>query len=137
MLMMRVWFGTYNPDSVMLDLDDYGDRKIIYYPKDYRKQAYELLLKTLDDGNFADDGNRNTNAVNSLIALHVLGYDAESWMKKFIDKLEEMKRPSDSKDMFWTRDLNKFRKHVERVLPYLEKWGPEGREYEALDYAIG
>ena len=89
-----------------------------------------MLRSTLNDRTFADDGCRNEDAVNSLIAVHVLGYDAEEWMKNFLNDME------DRTGLFHSIDIERFEEHVERVLPYLSKWGPEGNREAALGYAI-
>lgn len=129
MLSMKVRFGTMVPQNIELDLDEYGKRKEGPYDR-WHDKAYQLLHATLNDTTFMDDGCRNDDAVNSLIALHVLGYNAEDWMENFLSDMRA--RPS----LFHVCDINKFEDHVERVLPYLEKWGPENNRYHAMLYKI-
>ena len=130
---MEIECGTWNPQKFEIDLDGYAllrpDVLRSVSPEE-QKEAYALLHVTLDDVTFADDGCRNEDAVNSLIAVHVLGYDAEEWMESFLADMES--RP----ELFHSCDIGRFEEHVERVLPYLEKWGPEGHEADALGYAI-
>lgn len=131
MLSMKVRFGTMVPQNIELDLDEYGKRKQEHYDSwhdSWNIKAYQLLHTTLNDTTFMDDGCRNDDAVNSLIALHVLGYNAEEWMENFLSDMRA--RPS----LFYVCDINAFENHVERVLPYLEKWGPENNRYHAMLY---
>ena len=129
-LKMEIECGTYKPQKLEIDLDDYSKvRNVNVSPKEHKK-AYDLLRSTLNDVTFADDGYRNEDAVNSLIALHVLGYDAEEWMANFLSDMESRTY------LFHSVDIEKFEEHVDRVLPYLETWGPEGHESRALLFAI-
>lgn len=129
-LMMEIKCGTLRAKKFEINLDHYGirDEKVVYGPD--QKVAYDLLRSTLNDVTFADDHCRNEDAVNSLIALHVLGYDAEEWMKYFLGDMES--RPA----LFHSCDIEKFREHVDRVVPYLDHWGPEEDKKAALGYVI-
>ena len=131
MLIMQIECGTFRAQQFDIDLDEYGIRSISPELNPVKqKSAYDLLRSTLNDYTFADDGYRNDDAVNSLIAVHVLGYDAEEWMKNFLNDMEGRT------ELFHSIDIERFEEHVERVLPYLSKWGPEGNREAALGYAI-
>lgn len=126
---MEVICGTKSPEQFEFDLDDYGKRTEFVGPEDY-KTAYDLLRITMNDETFADDGCRNEDAVNSCIALHVLGYDAKTWFENFCnEQANEHMRWFDS-------DLVKYMEHVERVAKYLHRWGPDGNRANALGYII-
>ncbi len=129
-LMMEIECGTYQAQKFEIDLDSYAQLRPVNVDSKDHKAAYDLLRDTLNDITFADDGCRNEDAVNSLIALHVLGYDVETWMANFLDDMESRTA------LFHLCDISRFEEHVDRVLPYLEKWGPEGHEADALGYAI-
>lgn len=129
MLSMEVRFGTMIPQKIVLDLDEYGKRKKEPYDN-WHSRAYQLLRVTLNDTTFMDDGCRNDDAVNSLIALHVLGYNAEEWMENFLSDMRARR------DLFHSCDINRFEDHVERVVPYLDSWGPENCRHHALLYKI-
>ena len=59
-----------------------------------------------------------------------MGYDAFEWLKAFCAEQEAV-------DGRWfSSDLTKFMEHVERVVPYLEKWGPKGQVALALCFAL-
>ena len=129
MLMMEIECGTKVPEKFEIDLDRYDNRYGSVSPEDH-KRAYDLLRKTMNDWSFAEDGNRNTCAVNGCIALFVLGYDPETWFENFCDEQE------DKTHRWFASDLWKFMEHVKRVNPYVYKWGPAGNEARALDFAI-
>lgn len=125
-------FGTKTPGKKLIMLDEYGDRDGRHNLSIHdEKDALDLLEFVLTQGRwFAGDGNRNDNAVNSCIALHVLGYEPEEWFENLFDE------PDISK-MFYSYDIELFMEHVARVAPYLGTWGPPGREDRALYYKIG
>lgn len=123
---MGVYLGTKIAESFDIDLDDYGDA--VASEGEELDKAYKLLHETLTQGyKFAGDGNRNHDAVNSCIALYVLGYDPESWLEAFLDSKEYL---------FHVSDIEMFMHHVERVVPYLESWGKPISRSDALDFAI-
>ena len=70
------------------------------------KLAMDMLEELFKDDRFGCSGNRNASAVNALICLHALGYDAAA------------------------------KQHIDRVADYLEAWGGEGKEGKALDYLV-
>jgi hypothetical protein len=119
--------GTNRPIERVVDLDRYGTTIQTDATKGLIEKAINLLADTMDDVTFADDGYRNDDAVNCCIALHVLGYDAESWLENWC---------ADNMAGFYQSDLDEFMDHVERVAPYLSKWGPAGHESRALNYII-
>lgn len=123
--------GTYNAAYIEIDTDLYGTVKPTGADDDEREHAMKLLMKTMDDETFADDHERNEDAVNGCIALHVLGYDALAWFENFV---EDMK--ANHSKLWFLSDLDKFIEHVQRVSAYLDKWGPDGKEGRALDFAI-
>ena len=129
-LKMEIECGTLMPKKFEIDLDEYSKVHAVDVSPEYRKKAYDLLHATLNEVTFADDGHRNNDAVNSLIALHVLGYNAGEWMENFLIDMEG--RPN----LFYSIDISEFENHIMRVLPYLEKWGPEGNEARALQFAL-
>ena len=80
----------------------------------------------LGDCEFGTPGNRNNHAVNLCCLLHVAGVtDIIDWF----DKLDDIINLS-------ARDYRKMQEHIERVIPYLEKWGPEGKEEQALCFMV-
>lgn len=88
---------------------------------------YELAMDTLEglfkDDRFGCSGHRNESAVNALICLHALGYDAAA-------KLWEICEDADLKQREY------FKQHIDRVAKYLDCWGGEGEEGKALDYLV-
>jgi hypothetical protein len=121
--------GTRKPTSMHVDLDVYGTQHEVGSTEDERKRALELLVETMDDTTFASSGHRNDDAVNSCIALHVLGYDPEDWLSSFMGVHERG-------GAFFGASALSFMKHVHRVCRYLYKWGPAGNEGAALGYAL-
>lgn len=125
-IMMEVECGTMDVEKFQFDLDRYGECNCKVDSRQH-KEAYDLLRKTMDDRTFIDDGHRNDDAVNGCIALHVMGYDPQTWFTNFF---------TDHEDRFWNCDIEKFEDHVERVCKYIDAWGPEGHEGQALLYAL-
>lgn len=125
-IIMEVECGTRNIEKFMVDLDKYGECDCKVDPRQH-KEAYDLLRRTIDDHTFISDGHRNDDAVNGCIALHVMGYDPQAWFNDFFAANE---------DKFWDRDIEKFEDHVERVCDYIDVWGPDGHEEQALLYAL-
>lgn len=129
MIEMTVYCGTFKPTKIEINVDEYGESVPTSINEETQQKAIDLLKDTMFDRTFADDGCRNEDAVNACIALHVLGFDPEVWFENFFDV--------NNKDgKFFNTDIIKFMEHVERVNHYVGKWGPEGNEDAALDYAI-
>lgn len=133
---MSFRFGTKDQERLIVDLNDYGTMSEPLDPdSDEYKKAYDILHDTMDDVTFADDGCRNDDAVNSCIALHVLGYDPVRWFEKFFadDYVGQC---------FYKYDIKKFMEHVYRICGtysgtnYPMQWGPRGNRSAALDYVI-
>lgn len=120
--------GTYSPQKFEVDLDEFGVRHKVASTDEQKKEAFNLLVKTMDDITFASSGHRNDDAVNTVIALHVLGYVAHDWLESFCDE-QPLER-------WWVTDLQKFMDHVDRVDRYVRDWGPDGDEGNALLYAL-
>lgn len=129
MAKMEIECGTYKVTKFEIEVDNYAAKFVTEFDPEKYKQAFDLLRNTMDDYTFIDDGCRNEDAVNSCIALHVLGYDPEEWFENFFESENQ-----DNK--FLEYDINKFMEHVERVCGYLHRWGPQGHETNALNYAI-
>lgn len=121
--------GTRYPEMFTVDLNEYGEAKPTDADDATWYRALNLLIATMNDLTFADNGHRNDDAVNACIALHVMGYDALAWFDNW--------REAQSDKRFWRADLDKFMEHVVRVSKYLSKWGPKGNESNALNFAIG
>lgn len=120
--------GTYEPQKFEVDLDEFGVRHEVASTDEQKKEAFDLLVKTMNDITFASDGHRNDDAVNTMIALHVLGYNAHDWLEEFCEE--------QSPEQFRIIDLKKFMEHVDRVDTYIRDWGPDGDEGNALLYAL-
>ena len=126
---LTVTCGTYKPHTFTFNISAYGKAEDREGVSDQDLDAAFILLhKTMDDESFIADGCRNEDAVNSCIALHVLGYDPVKWFDRFFkdNRINE----------FWFSDIEAFKDHLDRVVPYLEGWGPEGNEGAALGYSI-
>lgn len=124
---IKITCGTFIADEIDFDIDCICKPIPTGADEKQQKRALALLVDTMDDMTFADDGCRNDDAVNGCIALHVLGYDPELWFYGFFDRYGKA---------FHNCDISKFKDHVNRVSRYLSKWGPEGDEGRALDYAL-
>lgn len=137
MALMEVEFGTENYGKVLFEVDDYGTAMTVGSSVEERKKAYDLLRVTMNDQTFIDDHYRNEDAVNSCIALHVLGYDPCEWFDNFFDD-------RGVREKFFDCDIEKFMDHVHRICGYgkgydtnyLLRWGPVVNEGAALGYAI-
>jgi len=127
---ITVCCGTYRADNFILNVDD-PDAAYVNGVKSAaweKAEALETLRRELcKDKQFAAAGNRNDQAVNTCIALHVLGYDPEEWFENFFER---------EKDRFYSSDIESFMEHVKRVCDYLYTWGPVGDEGDALRYCI-
>ena len=126
--------GTKQAVKFEIDIDNYGLKEARTITPEEEQRALALLQVTMDDYTFADDGYRNEDAVNSCIALHVLGFDPAEWFENFFDQENGDQKYSDKK--FFGSDVEKFMEHVERVCKYLLRWGPDGSEGNALKYSI-
>lgn len=137
MALMEVEFGTKDYGKVQFEIDDYGSKIPCESNVVEKKIAYDLLRKTMDDPTFIDDNHRNDDAVNSCIALHVLGFDPVEWFGNFFDDEKIGSR-------FLSIDVDLFMEHVHRICGYgsqwdtnyLLRWGPNGDEGAALGYAL-
>lgn len=124
---MKVHYGTKCAQSSEINLNEYGESN--FNMDENWLKGYNLLCELMNDVAFADNGHRNHDAVNGCIALHVMGYDADEWFNNWCNaQLHE--------ESFFRRDLFTFMDHVNRVVPYLEKWGPAGHREDALNYII-
>ena len=92
---------------------------------DELEEAYDLLQHHTSNPSLAKPGHRNDDAVNICIACRVLGLDPENWIASLCTEAH-----------ITDPDLSLWLEHVERVLPYLGDWGPNGDEGQALIYAI-
>jgi hypothetical protein len=129
MLEIKIHCGTCTPVETTIDLEKFGVRNETDGKKE--AEALHMLISCMNDRNFIDDGHRNYDAVNTSIALHVLGFNPSKWFKSFFDFTEE-----EFPEMFFDSDIDKFKEHLDRVDCYLESWGPIGKESEALSYAL-
>lgn len=127
---LKVSNGTRKVMFEEIDLDEY-DTPVPTNADDINwRKAFRLLEATMDDVTFADDGHRNDDAVNACIALHIMGYNAETWFNNWCDE------QFSNIDRWYQDDLSKFMEHVERVAPYLSSWGPVGNETNAFRFAL-
>lgn len=125
---MKICVGTRDPHEEVIDLDEYGwpDKRDLS-DEDYER-AFGMLSSVLNGGIlFANTGHRNDDAVNSCIALHVLGFSPVKWFTNFFNDVGEL---------FYPVSIDLFMEHVRRVCDYVDRWGPEGKEFWALDYAL-
>lgn len=125
---IKVACGTRKWTEMKFDLDEYGVRyRKTKVNEDQKNDALKLLEETMDTETFISSGHRNDDAVNTCIALHVLGYDPGMWLEGFL---------SVNAEKFYGEDVELFMNHVNRVVPYLYDWGPIGYEGNALYYRI-
>lgn len=137
MALMEVEFGTKDYGKVQFEIDGYGSKSPFGANVVEKKIAYDLLRDTMNDRTFIDDNCRNNDAVNSCIALHVLGFDPVEWFGNFFDDEKIGSR-------FLSIDVDLFMEHVHRICGYgsqwdtnyLLRWGPAGNEGAALGYAL-
>ena len=127
-LELKVCCGTRSAKNIEFNISDHDGWIGTSASDDEKRKALHLLDKVMNDVTFANDGERNEDAVNGCIALHVLGYDPEEWFDNFFDV--------HNNGEFFQCDVNRFMEHVERVCKYLYKWGPSGNEGAALAYQI-
>lgn len=89
--------------------------------------AVDTLNDALSRVYFTTPGSRNDSAVDTSIALHVLGCkDTVKWFDEFFR----------DNPWFGERNVSAFRRHLIRVEPYLEEWGGFGNEGGATVFAI-
>ena len=131
MVEIKVCFGTKQQWIGEIDIDEYDDAPDETEVTDEdMSEAYQMLRDVLTSGDcFASNGRRNDQAVNACIALHVMGYDPYPWFANLFDDPYIHK-------LFYESDIRKFMEHVERIAPYMYKWGPVGNEGNALKYAL-
>jgi len=135
--LMKIFCGTLSPKAIEIDLCNYGEPTSTNASDEEQRDAFELLYNTMNDTSFAGDHCRNRSAVNSCIALHVLGFNPVKWFDNFFADQNIYK-------MFFYVDIARFMDHVHRVcghgsghyVNYLLRWGPKGNEGEAFRYAI-
>lgn len=99
--------------------------KKTFATEEEREIAQNILIDIEDDECSFTTGRRNDDAVNTLIALHVLGGDID----EYIDDLLTARHAS-------SVERKLVAEHVARIKPYLELWGPAGAEADALDYTL-
>ena len=120
------YYNQYTDEKLKLKIHELGATMYGTTATDEEiKLALEMLEELLCDPHFAHTGQRNDNAVNLCIAAHVLGYDE----KELIDQLEDKVYLSDV-------DVYYFDEHVDRVLDYVDSWGPKDNMGKAINYAI-
>ena len=125
---VKVECGTYETKDISFKVSDYGKFDGTSASKTEQDMALSLLVSTMDDWNFANNGNRNKGAVNLSIALHVLGcISPRKWLLDFF---------SEHEGSFHRIDMNLMDDHMIRVEGYLRSWGPVGNEGAALHYVI-
>lgn len=98
--------------------------------EDMFEEACNALTAELRYTRLAQPGTRNETAVNMLCAMRVIypGQEAD-W---YVDKAEELLGMC----TVIAHNIAMMREHFERVAPYLDSWGPDGSEEDALDYMI-
>lgn len=125
---IEVECGTALLKDVSFKISDYGKFTDTNASVAAQGMALSLLMSTMDDPDFADDGCRNNGAVNLSIALHVLGCESpEKWLREFFKAHEEQ---------FHIVDMDLMIEHMQRVGDYLCKWGPVGDEAAAIKYMM-
>lgn len=125
---VKVECGTYETKNISFKISDYGKFDGTSASKTEQNIALSLLVSTMDDRNFANDGHRNKGAVSLSIALHVLGcVSPRKWLLDFFSEHEES---------FHRMDRNLMDDHMIRVEDYLRRWGPVGNEGAALQYLL-
>lgn len=143
---IQVYFRYEHEVNSMTNLDHYGmftldmDGLVKFGDIDMEdadaKRAVRIIMSICSDGKAFGAGRRNHDAVDIMCALHALGVsddDIVEWIDEFLD------RTSDFKGHYGESYRNRrdcTLEHVNRILPYLEDWGPEGREKEAMNYTI-
>lgn len=119
-----------------------GTHPVAFYAQDYAyadwkhevecdeddiQWAIGVLNDALGRSYFTTPGTRNDSAVDTSIALHVLGCsDTVKWFDEFFR----------NNPWFEERNVSAFRRHLLRVEPYLEEWGGFGNEGGAISFAI-
>lgn len=120
--------GTALLKDINFKISDYGKFTGTSASVAAQGMALSLLMSTMDDLDFADDGCRNNGAVNLSIALHVLGCKSpEQWLRDFFEA---------HGDQFHAIDMDLMIEHMQRVGDYLWKWGPVGNEGSAIKYML-
>lgn len=120
--------GTALLKDINFKISDYGKFAGTNASVAAQGMALSLLMSTMDDPDFADDGCRNNGAVNLSIALHVLGCKSpEQWLRDFFEA---------HGDQFHTMDMDLMIEHMQRVGDYLWSWGPAGDEGSAIKYML-
>ena len=90
------------------------------------EKAMQILDDLWMDKKLGTSGRRNQDAVNMCIALHVLGCgDIDAWLGWMQDI-----------HVISSHDLELFTEHIERVVGYLDSWGPTGDKGAALGFVL-
>lgn len=124
---VNVECGTVNRIVLSFDTDEFDNPVETNADQTEIDEALNILIDTIGDSTFTKAHRRNNAAVNSCIALHVLGYYPKNWFEEFFCKYEKQ---------FSRMDVIYYMDHVRRVCDYLESWGPAGNEVDAFDYCI-
>lgn len=125
---IKVRCGTRDCCDIVIDVTEYAPLLSVGAGQEDKLDALGILRQEIDTPRFAAPGYRNNQAVNCSIALHVLGYNPETWFENFFEEFGLM---------FKEQDVSAFMEHLDRVCPYLSTWGPAGSEEYALAYALG
>lgn len=122
----RIYAGrqTMDPWSSEYDLFEFD------IPDDLSAAKTLLFLDAwkdlLEDCDFGTAGNRNNSAVNLCCLLHTAGVkDIVHWFSQLDDIID-----------LSAVDFSEMCDHIDRIIPYLEKWGPEGKEEQALCFMV-
>ena len=90
--------------------------------------ALDELIEMLIDDNTGTGGQRNDDAVRLVIVCKILGID----VKELINKMSE-NFTVNTRSSYW---LPWFEEHVDRVLPYGDKWVPDDNKALGTQYYI-
>lgn len=94
--------------------------------KDMEK-AQAILDKLVADERFMWSGRRNDDAVDVCICCRVLNLDPVDWFNALYRK---------DPDRFSSEQRMKALKHIARIEPYAESWGPTGNEGAAFEKSM-
>lgn len=125
---IKVRCGTRTCYDIIIDVESYAPLLSAGVDQEDKLTALGILKQEMDTPRFAASGYRNNQAVNCGIALHVLGYDPETWFENFFEEFGSMFEPL---------DISAFEEHLDRICPYLDSWGPAGSEEYAFAYTLG
>lgn len=125
---IKVRCGTKTECDIDIDVADYAPLLSAGVSQEDKLNALDILKNEMDTPRFAARGYRNNQAVNCSIALHVLGYNPETWFEEFFTEFASIFQPL---------DVSAFKEHLDRIYPYLDVWGPAGSEEYAFAYTLG